>query len=242
MRERKAKSIYMAKILMFGNQKGGVGKSICSMITATALSQPPFNLKTVVLDIDDQKSIYQCRNIDIESYPEGTPPPFAVIPSTMTDLQKNIGRYDQENHLIIIDAAGKLDVNADVTQQEITKAMMYVDYLFMPFVAGAFNFTASFQYLTYAQQVQLARQLQNRKLNVFGFVNMYRSRSRSNNFLLEDIKTLDIPFMENYLGDYTLIKDADSFVSLYDAASNDSAKQNFTHWLNELAKKIKIIE
>ena len=40
---------------MFANQKGGVGKSTCSMMAANALSQAPFDKKIFLIDGDKQK-------------------------------------------------------------------------------------------------------------------------------------------------------------------------------------------
>lgn len=228
----------MAKILMFGNQKGGVGKSQCSIMAATALSQPPFNLKTAIIDIDDQKSIVFARDFDRRSYPEDAVAPFTVLDSSIKDLQKNIAALDKEYQIIIIDAAGRLDIRADVTQQEITKSLMYVDFLFIPFVAGNHILTATFNYLQFVQQVREARALSPRQMTVCGFINMYRSRTRVNQYLLKDIETLEqsnnLALMKTYLNDYTLFKEADTFVSIYDVNSNESAKQNFSEWLNEL--------
>jgi cellulose biosynthesis protein BcsQ len=232
----------MAKILMFGNQKGGVGKTLVSVMTATALGQAPFNLKVAIIDVDDQKSVTYARDIDIRSYPEGTPPPFVVINYKIADLQKNIAKLDSEYDVLMIDVAGKLDTNVDVTQQEITKALMYVDVLFVPFVAGSYVFTATYNYLNFIEQVQAARALQTRRMQVFGFVNMYRSRSRVNQMLVEHISSLtennNLKMMDTYLNDYTLFKESDTMMSIYDATSNDSATQNFVEWFNELIKII----
>ena len=35
----------MAKFIVFGNQKGGIGKTTLTILTATGLSQAPFNKK-----------------------------------------------------------------------------------------------------------------------------------------------------------------------------------------------------
>jgi cellulose biosynthesis protein BcsQ len=228
----------MAKILMFGNQKGGVGKSQCSIMTASALSQAPFNLKTAIIDIDDQKSIVYARDIDKRSYDDTLVEPFHVQDFAIKDLQKNIAQLDKDYQVLIIDAAGRLDTRADVTQQEITKSLMYVDYLFIPFVAGNHVLNATFNYLQFVQQVQTARALSQRQMKLCGFVNMYRSRTKVNQFLIQDIEALtqtnDLKLMKNYLNDYTLYKEADTITSIYDPLSNDPAKQNFSEWLNEL--------
>ena len=141
----------MAKILMFGNQKGGVGKSQCTLMLASTLSQAPFDLKVVVVDIDDQKSIASCRTIDKTAYGSEQPEPYPVLDYSIADLQNNISQLDKDYHVILIDAAGKLDAKADVTQQEISKSLMYVDYLFLPFVSGNHNLDSTFKYLRFVQ-------------------------------------------------------------------------------------------
>lgn len=232
----------MAKILMFGNQKGGVGKTLVSVMTATTLGQAPFNLKVAVIDVDNQKSVTYARDIDLQSYPEGTPTPFTVINYNIAELQKNITDLDARYDIIIIDVAGKLDIQADVTQQEITKALMYVDVLLIPFIAGSYVFTATYNYLSFIEQVQATRALQTRKMKVYGFVNMYRTRSKVNQMLLQYIDTLKesnhLKVMNTYLNDYTLFKEADTMTSIYAPSSSDAAVSNFVEWFNELVQII----
>ncbi len=236
----------MAKILMFGNQKGGVGKSQCTLILASTLAQAPFNLKVAIVDIDDQKSIMSCRTIDKTAYGNTQPEPYPVLDYSITDLQTHISQLDKEYQIILIDAAGKLDAKADVTQQEISKSLMYVDYLFLPFVSGNHNLDSTFKYLRFVQQIQAARQLSNRKLTAVGFVNMYRHRSRKNQFLIQDIESIaaseKLPFLKNYLFDYALFSDADTYLSLYEASNSDTAHQNYVAWINEIGKTIGIIK
>ncbi len=241
----------MAKIIMFGNQKGGVGKSQCSVMVATALSRPPFNLKVALVDIDEQKSIVYARKMDALSYvTEGgaaTPPPFEVFDFDIETLQNQVADLDKKYQVLLIDAAGKLDAKADINQQEVTKSLMYIDYLLLPFVAGNYNLDSTLRYLQFILQVQKARVLSNRQLTAIGFVNMYRSRSRKNQFLLQDIADLgqsaQLPFMQNYLNDYALFSDADTFSSIYEInPTSDPAKQNFQIWFNEFCKITKIIQ
>jgi cellulose biosynthesis protein BcsQ len=228
----------MAKILMFGNQKGGVGKSQVSIMTAAALSSAPFNLKVAIVDVDGQKSVVRIREVDQQSYPADTPLPFSVLNLKVSELQKQIGKLDKEFEVLIIDAAGKLDVDAPIETQEITKSLMYVDFLFMPFVAGNHNLTATFDYFRFVRQVQQTRQIQPRPLTVFGFVNMFRTRSRVNQFLVQDIEDLKasegLAMLETALNDYALFKEADTITSIYNNDSNDPAKANFSAFVNEL--------
>ena len=231
----------MAKIITIGNQKGGVGKTQISIMTATALSLPPFNLKTCIIDLDNQKSVVEMRQLDLRAY-ETESVPFEVFSYNVATLQGSIGNLDKNFDVIILDAAGKLDNEQPIENQEITKILMYVDSLFIPFVAGNHNLNATIQYLRFVQQVQKIRQLQARNLTVTGFINMHRSRSRANQFLIEDIETLkeskNLLMMKTALNDYAVFREADTMTTIYDPLSNDSAKANFSTFLNEFVSII----
>lgn len=228
---------------MFGNQKGGVGKSLCTTIAAVALGKDPFNLKVAVVDLDDQKTIFSLREVDKEAYLTDTPPPFTVFNWTLQDLETKIGELDKNYEVVFLDTAGKLDARVDVLQQEISRALMFADYLFIPFVAGFGNLAATFQYMRFVQSIQKARQLSQRQLKFFGFINQFRNRSRVNDFLVEDIKTIQqsypLPMMRQSLRDYSAFKEADTFHSFYQPLSNDAAKLNFVEWANEFIELIK---
>jgi cellulose biosynthesis protein BcsQ len=231
----------MAKIIMFGNQKGGVGKSLLTTLTATALSQAPFNFKTLVIDLDNQKSIVRARSFDLRAY-QTENAPFEVLNYTIAELQENIQRLDKDFQIILIDVAGKLDNTQPIETQEITKALMYIDRLFIAFVAGNYNLESTLDYFQFIKQVQKIRTLQQRNLEVFGFVNMHRVRSRANSFLSEDLEILKqsepLKMLGTALNDYALFREADTITSLYDPLSNDGAKQNFNQFLNEFIKII----
>ncbi len=230
----------MSKIIIFGNQKGGVGKSTITTLCANALSQAPFNLKLCIIDNDRQKSIVEARNFDLEDYGEDAP--YEVLDMNLEQLQKNIHHLDQQYDLIFIDTAGRLDISMDIQQQEITKALMYADYLFIPFKAGNFNLDASLEYLKMVAQLSQLRSSNERPLHFYGFVNMYRDRSKTNTDLIieiENLKSAGVNFMTTRLRNYTLFEDIDTLSSLYDVNSTDKAKLNFTVWLNEFIKTLK---
>ncbi len=231
----------MAKIIMIGNQKGGCGKTAVTVMAATALSQEPCNLRTVVIDLDPQKSVIRARKLDLKAYQTDVAP-FDVLNYSITDLQANIKRLDKEYQLIFIDVAGKMDNTQPIETQEITKALMYVDYLFIPFVAGNYNLESTVDYFNFIRKVQNIRALQNRNLQAFGFINLQKARSKANALLNEDLEILkeseNLKMLVNGLNDYSLFRDADTITSLYDPLSTNSAKHNFSSFTNELIKII----
>jgi cellulose biosynthesis protein BcsQ len=230
----------MSKIIIIGNQKGGVGKSTIATLCANALSQDPFNLKVCIIDTDRQKSIVEARDFDVEDY-KGEPP-YKILGMDLPSLQKEIYALDKEYDLIFIDTAGRLDINLDIQQQEITKALMYADFLFIPFRAGNFNLDATLEYLKMVIKLSKLRGESERQLRFMGFVNMFRDRSKTNTDLIleiENLKSAGIKFMSTRLRNYTLFEDINTIDSLYDVNSTDKAKLNFTVWLNEFIKTLK---
>lgn len=229
----------MSKIIAFGNQKGGVGKSTVVAMTASALSQAPFDIRLCVVDCDKQKSLAEARSFELE---EDETPPYPILALTVEEFQNQIHELDKEYDLILLDTAGRLDNNKSAAEQEITKLLLYADYLFIPFRAGSFNLEASLEYLKVTLELQTLRKDKPRPLQVWGFVNMYKDRSKTNAFLVSEIDQLrnqGIAFMLCRLRNYTLFEEADTITSLYDVNASNKAKLNFTVWLNELVKILK---
>lgn len=229
----------MGKIVAFGNQKGGVGKSTVVALAANALSQAPFNIKLCVVDTDRQRSLSEARSFDID---EDEPTPYPILGLSVEELQDKIYELDKEYDLIILDTAGRLDHRVAVEQQQITKALMYADYLFIPFRAGSFNLEASMEYLKMAHRLEQLRDKSERPLQYVGFINFYKDRSKTNAFLVSEIAHLQeqgMRFMNCHLRHYTLFEEIDTLTSYYNVNTTNKAKLNFTVWLNEWLKIIK---
>jgi|GEM_PF-1812883 len=229
----------MSKIIIFGNQKGGVGKSTITCLCANALSQAPFNYNICVIDNDKQTSIAEAREFDVNDESEEVP--YTVFKMGIDEIQKKLPKMDEQYDIIFIDTAGKLDIDAKLEDQEISKALMYADHIFLPFRSGNFNMDATLSYLQFVSTIQEQRKDSPRPLQMQGFINMYRQRSKMNDLLISEIKHLKeqgIKFMVNRMGNYTLFEDVDTMTSMYDEDTNNTAKLNFTVWLNEFIKLI----
>lgn len=230
----------MSKIIVFGNQKGGVGKTTCTVMAAAALSKEPFNLRLSVIDTDHQKSIVKARLMDVEDFSGVIP--FDVFNYNVKTLQERIHELDKINDLVFVDVPGKLDSDLPPEQQEISKVLLYADYLFLPFTSGNYSLDATLDYLRFVLRIRDERAESSRPLKIIGFINMYRERSRNNRYLTGEINQIkqfaNVPFMRNNLGLYTLFSDVNTVDSLYEenAVSNDQV--NFVVWINEFLKII----
>lgn len=221
----------MAKVIVFGNRKGGVGKSTLTMMTATALSQAPFNKKILVIDADDQQSLIKFRNDDLAEDLDAEPS-YKII-SCLNDIDRLyeiIQRAKATYDYIFVDVAGRLD---DFTK----KVLFYVDVLMVPFQAGNFSLESTFDYVKFALKVSQKREANKiPPITMIGFVNMFiKGRTRYRD-AREDLEAFEkyVTVLRNNLGFYSAFMDADTLTSMYSEKSNETAKRNFRVWLNEL--------
>jgi len=231
----------MAKFIVFGNQKGGIGKTTFTILVATGLSQAPFNKKVLLIDNDNQKSVIRLRQYDEENYEEKAS--YTIIDMTYKEIVKNIEDIDENYDYVFIDTPGKLDAELQPEQQEVTKILLLTDYLFLPFKAGALNLDATTDYVKVLLQAQKHRAKTNRPLITYGVVNFYKERSRINRELKEELKYLKdnagLEFMQASLKQYTAFEYLNTYESLYAPNSNDTAKVNFSVFLNEFYRLTK---
>ncbi len=232
----------MAKIIVFGSQKGGVGKSTLTNLTATALASPPFNYKISVIDADPQKSLLDARGQDLKALPS-TAAPYQLFDSNGKILLPILQERNDKDDFIFIDLAGKLDINLPLQEQEITPTLLNTDLLVIPFTAGNYGLDATLRYLHYVLDVVKIKQKMARPLQILGFMNMHVGRWREDKFLREMAEEIasetGLRFMTNNLGFYAAFRSANTLQSLYeDKKTSPPEITNFKKWLNELHKII----
>jgi cellulose biosynthesis protein BcsQ len=227
----------MSKIILIGNQKGGIGKSSIITLLANTLSQAPFNFRVTVVDTDNQKSLVKLRLLDSDNLTEKLP--YDILNWNISTLESEIKKLDNNNDFIFVDTGGKLSASDNLDQERI---LNYIDFLFIPFVAGNFALDASLDYLKFVLNFNNTIR-KKRPFQTIGLINRYRDRSRNNQFLLSEItqlqKVVDIKFMRNRLNDYVLFSEVDTLETFYQSDTSDPAKINLINFVNEF---IKIVE
>jgi chromosome partitioning protein len=111
-------------IIVFGNQKGGCGKTTNCIQFANYLAEN--NMNIIVLDLDFQQSIADRRREDLEMY--DNKPRYEVIQASIEQVADIIEDFVTVNdgHLII-DLPGKLDDNT------LTAILQNADVIVCPF-------------------------------------------------------------------------------------------------------------
>ena len=230
----------MGKIILFGNQKGGVGKTTLTALCAAALSGEPFSKSVYVADLDNQQSLIRRRLADLKNFSEI--PPYRIEAKTIAELLADINDLDKKHDLIFIDSAGKLDANLPVDQQEITKLLLLADFVFIPIPGGNYALDSTLDYLRFAMKIR-AKRIE-RPLQIVGLVNMAEPRTIEDKLLNEDIAEIKqmIPalrVMDQPLNRYALYRSVDTMTSIYEPGAQDRAKANFAAWITEFYNIIK---
>lgn len=235
----------MAKILMFGNQKGGIGKSTLTILTANALAAPDFDYKVLIIDNDMQRSITSIRQYDAEimeeEFGKNYEFPYDVKALTYGQIRDNIVQLDKDYDFILIDTPGRIDLEQDIKQQEITKLISFVDYVFVPFKGGALNLDSTLRYAKLLLDIQELRKNNARPLHLFGLVNFYRKNAITDQELKEEIEYLEsntnIQFMNAKIKQYALYERLDTYESIYKAGvTSNKARKGFSTWFDEFLR------
>ena len=127
-------------IIVFGNQKGGVGKTTLCTLFANYIAA--MGKKTLVIDCDNQQTISEKRKADERKYPDAKFPYHVQAFNIAND--ENVFNLMQKlkamNGVILIDAPGNL------AQQGLIHIFSQADYVVCPFQyeTTSVNSTATF--------------------------------------------------------------------------------------------------
>ncbi|NHE56450.1 ParA family protein [Cyclobacterium plantarum] len=124
-------------IILFANQKGGVGKSTLSVLFSNYLSLAK-NKPVKVYDMDFQRSLYNKAQAAEVIENEPLYPVEAAELSQFTSIQKKASK--EENHVSIIDLAGKMD------DDELVPVFRKSDLILCPFSYDEYSVSSTIEF------------------------------------------------------------------------------------------------
>lgn len=114
-------------VIIFGNQKGGVGKTTLCTLFANHLAK--MGKKTLVVDCDNQQTISEKRKLDLKKSPK------VKIPYNVQTF--NIADVENANKLMAtlraIDGVVLIDSPGNLAQQGLIPLFVNADYVVCPF-------------------------------------------------------------------------------------------------------------
>ena len=114
-------------VIIFGNQKGGVGKTTLCTLFANHLAA--MGKKTLVMDCDNQQTISEKRKMDLKKNPKAK-----ILYNVQTF---NIANVENANKLMAelrkIDGVVLIDSPGNLAQQGLIPLFVNADYVVCPF-------------------------------------------------------------------------------------------------------------
>lgn len=133
--------------IIFGNQKGGVGKSTLCILLANYLTLVK-KKQVLVIDMDFQKSINEQRKFDLTKNPElAESKPYEILTMDTEDYPKYAEQLKNLNDYILIDLPGRLD------DESLVPILKDAHYIICPFfyeiksVLSTLNFSKFVKFL-----------------------------------------------------------------------------------------------
>lgn len=139
----------MGKIVVFGNQKGGCGKTTLAITLACGLKAQ--GLSVLMVDADPQGSVMSWAVRVEENTQKNDLPDIEKHDNPLIDqaLKRARSRYD----VTIVDLGSNLGFGGDIIQKMLIKSLREADYVFIPVAPSPIDVDASEQFVSVLRDI-----------------------------------------------------------------------------------------
>ena len=219
------------KILSICNSKGGVGKSVVTMMMATALAEQK-NKKVLVIDCDSQATVYETAEREKEQYPDYDPlvEVEALSPRRVNTFLK---RFADDYDVIFIDIPRMTDKKAD----NPTVMLLYnCDGILVPVIGSDVDVLATQEFLAVVEECRSFKAEMKEDFNAYGFINR-RNLRKSNERAEITIKKDGLKMFTHSLADLRIFTNPSVFKSPLQTAEG---LRRFEDFYKEFCRKFKV--
>jgi chromosome partitioning protein len=137
--------------IIFGNQKGGVGKTSLSILFANYLAA--MGKKVIMIEMDIQQSVTSTRNKELEMGSALPPKPYEVIYTKLSDYPKIAEKLKATDINVVIDLPGKLD------DPHLVPVLKNADLILCPFDYDMRSFISTGTFASVTRKLDKAKQM-----------------------------------------------------------------------------------
>jgi chromosome partitioning protein len=174
-----------AKVIVWGNQKGGPGKTTGCLNVAAALALR--NNKVFVADGDPQSSLVEIVALATPDCP--FPARVAGLYKAGLKIHQELLKYIDDYDFILVDCPPAAD------SPLVKSALMVADLAIVPFVPSAIDSMASTMIRDTIESVQIT----NPELKAYILLNRVEENWKVTDKVLEIMQAYNMPVLENYL-------------------------------------------
>ena len=219
------------KIISICNSKGGVGKSVVTLMMATAIAEQK-NKKVLIIDCDSQATVYELAEQEKELYPDDEPlvEVEALSPRRVNTFLK---RFADDYDLIFIDIPRMTDKKAD----NPTVMLLYnCDGILVPVIGSDVDVLATQEFLAVIEDCRSFKEEMKEDFTAYGFINR-RNLRKSNQEAEATLKKAGLKMFTNSLSDLRIFTSPSIFQSPLQTAEG---QRRFELFYKEFCRKFKV--
>lgn len=219
------------KILSICNSKGGVGKSVVTLMMATALAEQK-NKRVLIIDCDSQATVYELVEQEKEHYPDDEPlvEVEALSPRRVNTFLK---RFADDYDVIFIDIPRMTDKKAD----NPTVMLLYnCDGILVPVIGSDVDLLATQEFLAVIEECKTFKAEMKEDFAAHGFINRRNAR-KSNEEAEVKIRKDGLKMFTHSLPDLRIFTSPSAFRSPLQTAEG---QRRFEGFYKEFCRKFKV--
>lgn len=219
------------KILSICNSKGGVGKSVVTLMVATAIAEQK-NKKVLIIDCDSQASVLGMYEQEAELYPDDTPliEVEALSPRRVGTFLK---RFGDDYDVIFIDIPRMTDKKAD----NPTVMLLYnCDGILVPAIGSEVDTLATQEFMEIIDECKKFKAEMKEDFSYYGFINR-RNLRKSNQETETVLRKAGLKMFANSLSDLRIFTTPSVFSS---PLSTAEGFRRFEPFYKEFCRKFKV--
>jgi cellulose biosynthesis protein BcsQ len=218
------------RIISVANAKGGVGKSVVSIMLATALAKIK-KKKVLILDCDSQSSIHEL--FEFEKSQNESEPLIEVEEITPRKVQAFIKRFGNDYDYIFIDVPRMTDAKKDSP----TIMLLYnCDAILIPIVGNEVDVLSSMDFVGIIEEIAKEKEEMGDHLNYYGFINR-RNQRKSNEEAEQNMQERGLKMFKNSLPDLKIFTTPSFYKTPLESAEGE---RRFADFFEEFCKKFKL--
>ena len=203
----------IAKIIVVGNLKGGVGKSTLTSLYATYIHNV-LKKKVIVIDADDlQHTIETIRKVEIEAGADSEKL-YPVLPSNSIDAPDWLEKLIYDFDFIFIDLPGNLK------QEGVVKSISMADIIIIPTSLSREDLDSTGKFLKILnEQIIPVRNSIGVNTDIYGILYKVRKRGKEYREFIAEIVEMPIKFFNEVVPNSEVLKRQTSTYENVDYAS-----------------------
>lgn len=218
------------KIISVANSKGGVGKSVVTILLATALAKEK-GKKVLIIDCDNQGSISDMYENEKEL--KDGEPLVEVDELTPRKVQTFLKRFGNDYDVIFIDIPRMTDAKKD----NATVLLLYnCDGVLVPVVGSQVDVLSTFDFVEIMEEAKIDKKEMDIDFRFYGFINR-RNQRKYNEEAEEILKKNGLKMFSNSLPDLKIFTTPSFFTSILDSAEGE---RRFSDFYKEFKRKFKL--